>query len=377
MLFAAVIPSGEYFPASAIGAAFAADPVARASVACLDSATSALALAVRMARESRAVAAPEVVVPAYSCPDIPAAVIGAGAWPVPVDVEPGAPYPSAARVAAALGPQTVAVISASLFGRDAPDLDALSAVCREAGVLHIIDRAQSPPVLTASRPDTVEVYSCGRGKPLSLGYGGVLIAGEQHIEALARQQRQFAASRARASGRAKLLSRALLLRVATTGPGTFVARRLPFMGVGTTRYREAGPPRLAPAVLLRAIEHSLAQPRAWPNRAARVYDAHAWNSATPLFEASGSPPLWRYPVLLREAGAQQRIATLRSAGDLGVNALYRREVSSYLPPEALPPRLREATWPHAREFGSRLLTLPVHSRVDERTALEVLRLVDP
>jgi dTDP-4-amino-4,6-dideoxygalactose transaminase len=377
VLFAAVVPSGENFPLSAIGAAFARDPAARASVACLDSATSALALGVRMACETRPLAAPEVIVPAYSCPDIPAAVIGAGAWPVPVDVEPGAPYPSAARVAAALGPQTVAVISASLFGRDAPDLGAVGAVCREAGLLHIIDRAQSLPVFASSQPDTVEVYSCGRGKPVSLGFGGVLIAGEQRIEALARQQRHIAIPRAGLSGRAKLLARALLLRAATTGPGTFLARRLPFLGVGTTRYHAAGPPRWAPAVLLRAVEDALSRPRAWPNRAARVYDSHAWSSATPLFEAGVSPPLWRYPVLLREAGAQQRIASLRSAGDLGVSALYRREVSTYLPPAALPSRLRDATWPHAHDLGSRLLTLPVHSRVDERTALEILRLVDP
>lgn len=376
-MLAAVIPSGEFFPAAAIGAAFAGEPAVRASVACLDSATSALSLAVRMAREMRAVDAPEVVVPAYSCPDIPAAVIGAGAWPVPVDVEAGSPYPRAASIAAALGPNTVAVISASLFGRDAPDLVAVDATCRQAGVLHIVDRAQSLPELTASRPDAVEVYSCGRGKPVSLGYGGLLVVGERQLEFLARQRQHIGASSASLAARTKLLARALLLRAATTGPGTFVARRLPFMGVGTTRYHAAGAPRFVPATLLGAVEHSLANPRAWPNAAARVYDAHAWQSATPLFEAGSSPPLWRYPVLLRDAAARDRITAMPRAGDLGLSALYRREVSTYLPPEALPARLRGAAWPNAHELGARLLTLPVHSRVDERIALDILRRVDP
>ncbi len=373
-----MIPSGEYFTATAIGAAFAAEPAnVPPSVACLDSATSALALAVRMASELRAVSAPEVIVPAYSCPDIPAAVIASGALPVPVDVEPGSPYPSAPGVSAACTAQTVAVISASLFGRDAPDIHAVSDVCRNNAVLHIIDRAQSPPSLTACRPDVVEVYSCGRGKPVSLGYGGLLVVGEQLTGALTRQRAQNGVPGETLSARAKLLLRSMLLRAAATGPGMFLARRIPFAGVGMTRYRQAAPPRFVSSTLIKAVEDSLLKRPPWPNIAARVYDKHTWRGATPLFDARTSPPLWRFPVLLRDAGAQARIIAAPGAGDLGLSALYRREVSTYLPQDALPPRLRSEQWPHARDLGAKLLTLPVHSRVGERTALAVLRMVDP
>jgi dTDP-4-amino-4,6-dideoxygalactose transaminase len=83
------------------------------------------------------VESPEVLIPAYGCPDLVAAVVAQGATPVVVDLaDQQTPRMDTESVAAAITSNTVAVIAVDFLG--IPErLDALSAICQANNLLLI------------------------------------------------------------------------------------------------------------------------------------------------------------------------------------------------------------------------------------------------
>ncbi|MFO1070022.1 MAG: DegT/DnrJ/EryC1/StrS family aminotransferase [Geminicoccaceae bacterium] len=84
----------------------------------------------------------EVIVPANTFIATVEAVLGVGALPVLVDVDPDTLLLTAAHVEAALTPRTAAVIPVHLFGQPC-DMDAIGAVAAKAGLAVIEDAAQA------------------------------------------------------------------------------------------------------------------------------------------------------------------------------------------------------------------------------------------
>ncbi len=84
----------------------------------------------------------EVIVPANTFVATVEAVVDAGATPVFVDVADDTLLVTAAHIEAALTPRTAAAIVVHLYGQ-MPDMDAISAVTDEAGIVLIEDAAQA------------------------------------------------------------------------------------------------------------------------------------------------------------------------------------------------------------------------------------------
>src|SRR6478672_8513089 len=84
----------------------------------------------------------EVIVPANTFVATVEAVVEVGATPVFVDVADDTLLVTAADIEAALTPRTVAAIAVHLYGQ-MPDMDAISAVTRKAGIALIEDAAQA------------------------------------------------------------------------------------------------------------------------------------------------------------------------------------------------------------------------------------------
>jgi dTDP-4-amino-4,6-dideoxygalactose transaminase len=84
----------------------------------------------------------EVVCPTYSFFASAGAVWRVGARPVFVDVDPRSFNVDAARMAAAIGPRTKALMPVHLYGQ-AADMDAVCAVARDAGLPIVEDAAQA------------------------------------------------------------------------------------------------------------------------------------------------------------------------------------------------------------------------------------------
>ena len=79
------------------------------------SGTAALAASIMAAIRRGGVTNPEVLLPAYGCPDLVSAAVHAGARPVLVDLEADRPWMDLEQVATGITQQTVAVIAAILL----------------------------------------------------------------------------------------------------------------------------------------------------------------------------------------------------------------------------------------------------------------------
>ena len=142
-----------------------------------NSGTAALAAAITVAiRSNAAIEQPEVLVPAYGCPDLVSAAIYAGARPILVDLEPDRPWMDLEQLHSNITDRTVAVVAASLFGI-AERISQVRSIVDGSGVLLIEDSAQAFP--SCEDPDfwqgDLVVLSFGRGKPVSLLGGGAVL----------------------------------------------------------------------------------------------------------------------------------------------------------------------------------------------------------
>lgn len=166
---------------AALGRRLGVDP---ARVLLTESGSQALLIALRRLRRSPQ---DEVVVPAFSCPSLVAAVLAAGMVPVLCDLgEDWAMGPE--QVRPALSASTRVVIAAHIFGTVA-DLPGLQRLCDARGIDLVDDAAQALGGVVAGRPlgswGRCGVLSFGRHKPLFAGGGGALVLDERDAAVLA------------------------------------------------------------------------------------------------------------------------------------------------------------------------------------------------
>jgi dTDP-4-amino-4,6-dideoxygalactose transaminase len=356
---AALRPAGRAIPARPGVAVNLAERLGR-DVAWLDSGTSALALAIRLAMAETG--ASRVLVPAYGCPDLLAAVLHAGAVPVLLDTRPGTPFLDAADVRGA-GHDVAAVLGVHLLGMP-EDLEALDSACVAIGAVLVEDSAQLVPVHGDEHPKAaLAVYSFGRGKPAGALGGGALA---YTAAWRGRVPGDFSELRRRVGGATRIAARRAgynaLIRPLPYG----LVSRLPGTGLGETRYvplRAIGPMDAALAPVIAAV---LAHAPAAATDA-QLALADALQSLTGRVDDLGARcgegrPLPRYPILMAaRASRDAALVELRRAG-LGATPMYGR-VLPELP--GVPP-LSVGALPNAGSFADRLLTLPVHEDVGPR-----------
>jgi dTDP-4-amino-4,6-dideoxygalactose transaminase len=329
------------------------------------SGTAALAASITAAIRRKGVMNPEVLLPAYGCPDLVSAAIHAGARPVLVDLEADRPWMNLDQLAAGITPQTVAVIAASLCG--IPErLAELRQLTGPASVALIEDSAQLVPgggVRTDWQGDLV-VLSFGRGKPVNLLGGGAVLCGDARLADLLPERDTPAAG----------LFQCLSYRVKASLYNQLINPRrywlltlFPFLHIGETRYHElAGIKPLdscrrgyLPANIARYRSRDLAIQA----KVSKMLDGLAPGSIVSLPVACGvdkQQPLLRYPLLV-EAGLRDRLLDLLHRHGLGASPMYPAILPGI---EGLEDLLSgQGPFPKAEQFASRFLTLPTHASV--------------
>lgn len=119
----------------------------------------------------------EVILPAYTFPSMPAAVIAAGGKPVFVDVDPETYNIDPVLAGKAITKRTQAIVAAHLFGRSA-DVEALSKIAREADIYLVEDAAHAAGALSGGKRvgsfGDAAVFSFGIGKNMPCFGGGAV-----------------------------------------------------------------------------------------------------------------------------------------------------------------------------------------------------------
>lgn len=319
-----------------------------------DSGTSALALA--MAASVRARPGLPILLPAYSCYDLVSAAMAARVTVRWYDIDPATLQPDSDSLDAALLGDAAGVVIVHHYGIPV-DLDRVIGrwTARSSRPFLIEDAAQASGGTWRGRPlgahGDFGILSFGRGKGLTGGGGGALLAGPEPAGATMegiRSELMPAVSGARSlvsSSAQWLLARPSLYRIPAS---------LPFLQLGETVFHPPHEPRHMPGsqigVLSRTIDMLDREIDIRRRHGARLAEAAGdWGIPVPQGGAAG---YLRFPVLLPPQ------VEWAPASELGVMSGYPMVLPKLggSPFPAIPV-------PGALMLAARLLTFPVHSRV--------------
>jgi len=320
----------------------------------------ALTLMALKARSSRR----DVVIPAYTCFSVPAAVLKAGLRPVLCDIDASTFDFDHAQLARTLSGDTLCVVAHHLFGVPAA-IEGIRALCAAHRIVLVEDAAQAMGAESSGRRlgtlGDVGIFSLGRGKNITCGSGGIIVTNSRSVaDAIARLYWPLAAA-SRASQLADFV-RLVIMTIFIRPWLYWIPAALPFLELGRTVY-----PKQIPLKRLSGTQAGLL--RNWRRRLARSNQVRAATAAYFSRQLSlarardGAHPYLRLPIVAANAAEQGRLFALSQKRGLGVALAYPTPINEI-------PEIRAAfdgqRFPAARTVSERLLTLPTHHWVSER-----------
>lgn len=338
-----------------------------------NSGTSALAAALKVAIAQSGKTAPEVLLPAYGCPDLVSAVLHAGARPRLVDLAPDRPWLDLNQLRSAIGANTVAVVAVDLFGIPERHSE-IRSLLKMHGVLLIQDSAQSLP-----RPETGQwqgdyvILSFGRGKPVSLLGGGAVLYRDAAL-GTALPERHALPSLWSAEIRFRL--KALAYNALVSPFLYWLPASLPFLRLGATRFKPMdaiiGADPVSEQFLPENVRAYWIRPAVAQSRLTEIFSLLDSKRILDLFRAccvSGQAPrLLRYPVLVQDPERRESLYQAAGRKGLGLSKMYPAPLPAVPGLEGLFPETGDA-YPNATAFSRQILTFPVHRRVSEKDLL--------
>jgi len=314
-----------------------------------------------------------VVVPAYTCFSVPAAVRRAGLEVAACDVDLETfdyDYDELERTIGAAPP--LCVVVPHLFGFPA-DIARVMTLCRPKGIFVIDDAAQALGTRLGDRAlgtfGDAGLYSFGRGKGVTCGSGGAAVTNSADI-ASALQAEYARAERPGGAAAFKELAATALMSVFLRPSLYGFPASLPFLKLGETEYAPDFPmQRLsgAQAGMLTGWQTRLARANA-----ARSAGVAAMRRAIKAPAPPGAPPCIRFPLVCASREARERLYAAAQQRRLGFSRMYPSAISGI--PE-IRRTLNGQRYPQAEQLAERLLTLPVHPFVSERDRQTIVDLV--
>lgn len=331
------------------------------------SGTAALAEAIAQSAARRSASAPEVIIPAYGCPDLVAACVHASVRPRLVDVAQSHWSYDGEALRSNLSSNTVAIIAVNLLGVGDGSAE-LIRLCQARHIPLIQDSAQHLPRETAQWPGDYVVLSFGRGKPLNLLHGGALVAppGNRDTASSARPVHYTARARLLDSRAAALafngLTHPVIYRIFSALPGT---------GLGEVFYKPLTSLSLLPESVWQRVTTAFELYLQRPS-----YRRDIWSPAIEEWSELGIVPLaspgtplpvepLRLALLAPDRAARDALVDALNRAGLGASRFY---VSALPGVTGIPEVVkRQGPFPNANVLADRLFTLPTHSLVNSNT----------
>ena len=338
------------------------------------SGTASLAAAIIAAKKQKDIRQPEVILPAYGCPDLVSAVDYAGAKPVLVDLEVDSPCLDLSQLSSAINDKTVAIVAVNLFGI-AERLAQLREVAETHDVVLIEDSAQYFPADGESKQDwqgDLIVLSFGRGKPVSLLGGGAVLTKNKCLFG------NLPKPKVAASGLVQRLTFNIKVKLynAMISPLLYwLPQALPFLHLGETRYHtlhniegmEQARLNILASNVIRYQNDAEAIDRC--KKISSMVDSLARVKNLPSANITEEKSrLLRYPLLV-EVASRERVRKKLEQEGLGVSTMYPASLSKIV---GLSHILNgKKRFPRAESFASRLITLPTHSMVSNKSIVKL------
>ena len=320
------------------------------------SGTAALAGAIKLARARRPeIQAPEVLIPAYGCPDLVAAVVYSGAIPIQIDIGETDPGFSLEELDERWTDNVIAVVAVNFLGiRER--LDELMTRAASRNAMLIEDCAQWFPEDELIADATI--LSFGRGKPVNLLGGGALILPEGSSLANLVQFDQ-----PRRTGIWTL--QAVMFNFFLKRFPFAIAARILGAKLGETHYRELAGLCSMDKTRVKMIGVNAIR---WLNRdrhLVRIIEDSLkelnHTSALSISFRERTGRLLRFPVLTKTKILRDQALNALNECGLGATSLYGLPLDEVA---GVPTELKETRIkPGAKAFADCLLTLPIHEGV--------------
>ena len=335
-----------------------------------NSGAASLAAAVKAVVAESDRAEPQVIVPAYTCPEVVSAVLFAGAQPVLVDYETDRPWLDLLELERKLTDNTVAIIAVNLFGIP----ERFASLYNIIGPRHIRiieDSAQLFPSKCdeANYQGDLVIHSFGRGKPVSVLGGGVVICRRPGLNERLNHVYQSVDVE---FGRVPVTWLKIKLYNLLISPRCYwLPESLPFLKLGQTVFHPLSGIQRMDAYKLRLLGANIAKYqkacKGVQHSLAKVVSRYHHRGMIGLAEVSGCDAgvrLLRYPVLLATPRLRDHLYDELSREGLGVSKLYPGALPAIEGLQAL--LASQGRFANAESFSQRLLTLPTHEGVTDR-----------
>ncbi|MDA8789387.1 DegT/DnrJ/EryC1/StrS family aminotransferase [Pseudomonadales bacterium] len=339
----------------------------------LNSGTAALAAGLQIAQQHCQAKKPEVVIPAYCCPDLLSAILYNDMKPVLVDFIPDKPYMDLNGIEEALNENTVAVIAVNFLG--IPErFREIKQLLQDMPTLLIEDSCQWFPESDeafASHEGDLVVYSFGKGKPVCLLGGGALSirkpACEKYKVADIIGEKNTSLSKSKALFN---LTKYLLYNIAISPYAYWLVELTPFIKLGETRFHPLKSIETMNSNQLIFLKKNI---NAYQNRSLHLFsNKHLTkNSIAPTHfimlndecPTYANQHLLRMPLLFKNTSTRERFIAAANDNGLGTSALYSEVLLGIqnIPDAAL----ANQAFPYAENFSKSLLTMPTHSYAKE------------
>jgi perosamine synthetase len=312
-----------------------------------------------------------VVIPAYTCFSVPAAVLAAGLRPIPCDINPSTFDFDHALLRQTISADTLCVVAHHLFGVPS-DIGRLRGLCEANGCFLLEDAAQAMGVEYDGRKlgtmGDVGIFSLGRGKNITCGSGGILVTRNASLgDAVAEQYHRL-----RSPDPSQALAdvvKLVLMTVFVRPRLYWIPAAMPFLHLGETTF-----PTDVPVHRMSGMKAGLL--RGWRARldrcnGVRSETARYFSHRLPLALArGGTHPYLRLPFRVKNASEKHKLYTLSRRRGLGLSAAYPTPISEI-------PGVRIADgrqFPSAKRVAASLVTIPTHHLVSDGDMTAIVEL---
>ena len=322
----------------------------------------------------------EVIVPAYTCPSVVSAVLKAGLTPVLCDNNVddfGFQYE---EVEKKIGKNTLAAIVVHLYGVPVK-IDKIQTLCRNNDTYLVEDAAQAFGNTFQDEQDVklglkgdAGFYSFGRGKPISIMHGGLLVAASREVFNEANKiLRNLKDCPQRMSyclsvGLCSLFSNPHLY---------WIPQMIPFLNLGGTVFEpefETSRGLDAAAALANVMLSGIEEEKEVRKNNTKWYSDNLPQGFINQGGRRGEYPYLRYPVMIEDEDLRTRILERLIAEGTGATGSYPTPLNEL-------PKLREVLadgtkYSAAKKISESIVTLPVHSGVSAADRENIKRIIE-
>lgn len=309
----------------------------------------------------------EVLIPAYTCYSVPAAIVRAGLKPRLCDVDPNTLGMDVTALRNADFSRVLAVLSSNLYGIP-NELSEIESIARERGVSMLDDAAQALGATVHGRAagsfGDAGLFSFDKGKIICTIQGGAIVARNSALSSrlgTAVDELQASSLCETLVNCIKLPIYAVLLRPTLYG----AVQRLPFLGLGKTAFDTTYPishlskPQIGVAVqLAQRLDFLNGQRRVNAERLTAALQ-NLRHVVLPAIGAGVRPAFARFPIRIVDAQARRDVIRHLNAIGIGATASYPSCLADVPEVRALLPQ-SDLSMPGARSVAAQIVTLPTH-----------------